>query len=77
MKAKEMFEKMGFEYSLYKGNICYTDELIDVNIIFSSTTKMLYLDNWSGVGLKILGMNLLKAINKQCEELGWIGVDKE
>lgn len=72
MKAKEMFEKLGFNYrkELYKN-----DELIEIQFnnhdgtqVTISKEKIEYIENYYKSQLPF---NLLKAINKQVEELGW------
>lgn len=64
MTAREMFEKLGFtlevdvkEYTKYKNGNC--------SIVFDKLTKeVLTL-------IFYINMQVLKAINKQVEELGW------
>ena len=72
MSAKEMFEKLGFNYrkELYKN-----DEIIEIQFnnnsgtwITISKTKIEYVEEHNKRELPI---NLLQAINKQIEELGW------
>jgi len=76
MSAKEMFEELGYEY-----NECYFEEKLDEiiyskrgrwtpQIMFSlnhNVAKVFRQDNKSSS----FDIKLLKAINKQIEELGW------
>ena len=71
MKAKEMFEELGFEYkksdfsiSYYKEFRDYDDETYILDIDFRLFEKKISNDF-------SIDMPLLKAINKQVEELGW------
>ena len=71
MKAKEMFEELGFEYQENEINIKYYKEYTDcydesyiLEIDFRLIEKKIYSDF-------SIDMHLLKAINKQVEELGW------
>lgn len=69
--AKEMFEALG--YGLVRNDekyITYVDVLNeDLYISFSKEYKVV-----SGTPTYdyFLNMSILKAINKQCEELGWL-----
>lgn len=73
MKAKEMFEKL--EYKIDE-----TDErllIYDTNIADVRIYKVIFYKKSDGnFRLKIyeqyMPINLLKAINKQIEELGWL-----
>lgn len=75
MSAKEMFEKLGYEFKKEKGigivyykfvsnedkeNLCGYDWENKVTFF----EKQVYSD-------KYINMDLLQAINKQIEELGW------
>ena len=71
MTAKEMFEKLGFEYkksdfsiTYYKEFRDYDDETYILDIDFRLFEKKISNDF-------SIDMDLLKAINKQIEELGW------
>lgn len=68
MNAKEMFEKLGFfQYANNKKFICYTGE---------------YESGWKRIKFKLekkkltihsdVNIDMLQAILKQCEELGWM-----
>ncbi len=62
--AREMFEELGYTCKEYRLCISYEiDELY--NFIFHKFQKQI------GVGNFHITLNELKAINKQCEELGW------
>lgn len=71
MSAREMFEELGFEYkksdfsiSYYKEFRDYDDETYILDIDFRLFEKKISNDF-------SIDMPLLKAINKQVEELGW------
>nr|DAZ26662.1 MAG TPA: hypothetical protein [Caudoviricetes sp.] len=78
--AKEMFEELGFKRveTPYKECICYEDKHIYHirQIIFWIDNKImcnnLYYDYFQMQGSLRINKNLLKAINKQVEELGWL-----
>ena len=71
MKAREMFEELGyecdktaFEIFYYYEIRTYGDDTDYIGIHFNLDDK----DFWSDVNIDV---NELKAINKQIEELGW------
>lgn len=71
MKAREMFEELGFEYQeneitirYFKEFRDYDDDSYTLDIDFRLIEKKIYSDF-------SIDMRLLKAINKQVEELGW------
>lgn len=81
MSAKEMFEKLGYEFEIteyddFKPDYNYVDkndnviyfDLEDKELIFIPSTKQFIIRK---------PLELLQAINKQLEELGWLGSDKE
>lgn len=77
MSAKEMFKKLGFE--LIRNDGCFikykkADNGIDKIITFSIMFR--YFDSKYGdypfTAPYEFDIDTLKAINKQCEELGWI-----
>lgn len=77
MSAKEMFEQLGFEQTRNDGYfIKYkkADDGIDKIITFSITLR--YFDSKYGdypfTAPYEVDIDTLKAINKQCDELGWI-----
>lgn len=84
MNAKEMFKKMGWSYEYIQGDCCedtiqckdLTSTMIlscqnDIqnilpNIQFNLISKCIVIND-----LMFISMNILNAINKQVEELGW------
>ena len=83
MSAKEMFEKLGFkeEYTPYKDVICYKtkESYFNRKIIFWLDDKIIYNNliygDFEMAGSCPLSIDLIQAINKQVEELGWLGSD--
>lgn len=75
MNAKEMFEKLGYRISTDIDVIKYSKKLDDtfywIEVMFDLLEKEIVLDD-NGYEAYIITCALLKAINKQCEELGWI-----
>ena len=77
MEAKEMFEAIGFvPFFKTKDLIIYENfpdnEKERINVVFYLKIKQIrvyYVENDEDV---FVDMTLLKAINKQCEELGWL-----
>ena len=87
MKAKEMFEKLGYkmlgtlkpddDYIVvaYKKDVYGDKEYI---YFYGAEEIRVYLeDNRGRIYPPIIELEELKAINKQIEELGWVGSDKE
>lgn len=82
--ADEMFEKLGYEKKLEdKYNINYIKMYSFINgdrvreqIRFCKLDKYVYIENFNydtGVIFgKFLDMEGLQAINKKCQELGWV-----
>ncbi len=69
MSAKEMFEKLGYELIhnvLYEME--YYNSRYDTYIWFYKTRKSIEMSNE-------FNLEELQAINKQVEELGWLGSD--
>lgn len=71
MTAKEMFEELGFVYTETPYHISYTYEIRDcsddyweIGICFKKDEKEIF----SEIDITL---DILKAINKQVEELGW------
>ena len=66
MSAKEMFEELGYNKVVSnKSLIEYTNCEITKKVVFYKNLKeVLHYE-------EVLSMPLLKAINKQVEELGW------
>lgn len=76
MKAKELFEKLGYEYYEDDGFTCYKKEkrkLIEPDYIsFNRLAREVFISNDSKNGNgEIIDMKLLQAISKQVQELGW------
>lgn len=77
MNAREMFKKLGYEKQVYDYFIVYVKgNYIMFHIIeFHLKNKIVQShreDCEIGDVIKSLTVDELKAINKQCEELGWI-----
>ena len=67
MNARQMFEALGYEEQ-FKGSDIYRNKKDGSRIAF---------DNYDGgnidvVELSYIPLELLKAINMRCEELGWM-----
>ena len=76
MTAKEMFEELGYKYCEDDGFIDYKKEkrkLIEPDYIsFDRLEREIFILNSSKSSKgTTIDMSLLKAINKQVEELGW------
>ena len=75
MTAREMFEKLGYRRSTDIDVIKYSKKLDDtfywIEVMFDLLEKEIVLND-NGYEAYIITCDLLKAINKQCEELGWI-----
>lgn len=74
MNAKEMFEQLGYQRNIENEKIIYLIEtegsFYYQEIIFNLLQKVIVIDgNFLEVAIE---NNLLKVINEQCEELGWI-----
>ncbi len=74
MSAKDMFEELGYQRNVENEKIIYLIEtkgsFYYQEIIFNLLQKLIVID---GDVLEVaIENNLLKAINKQAEELGWI-----
>lgn len=65
MNAKEMFEECGYTKK-EKGKTIEYSRTDEDYIYFEKETKLI------GIGFYKINVNTLKAINAQCEELGWI-----
>ena len=73
MKAKEMFEELGYKQVLSEDYIKYVSFFS--RIAFDLTEEGIVIDcSFAIVGA--ITMDDLKAINKQCEELGWFVEEK-
>ena len=75
MSAKEMFKKLGYRRSTDIDVIKYSKKLDDtfywIEVLFDLLEKEIVLDD-NGYEAYIITCDLLKSINKQAEELGWI-----
>ena len=77
MSAKEMFEELGYEIPYwqkdhtiqYLKHYDFNDETMHISIVFYKRPKEVYIEG-------LITIKELEAINKQVEELGWLG-DKE
>lgn len=77
--AKEMFEELGYKYdyiqnknsedtiTYHKDNLHIQFNLISKLIVLQNDTSYIYY----GTATFFINKDLLKAINKQIEELGW------
>lgn len=70
MTAREMFEKLGYKFNVLGDYIIYKHEEGAKSVVFD-ILKQTYNAN-AGLYSTHVNMNELKAINKQCEELGWL-----
>lgn len=74
MNAEQIFEELGYQRNVENEKIIYLIEtkgsFYYQEIIFNLVQKVIVIDgNFLEVAIE---NNLLKAINKQAEELGWI-----
>ena len=70
MSAKEMFEELGFEYSKNEFSIRYYKEFRDYDDSYTLDIDFRLIEEKLFSDFEI-DIRLLKAINKQVEELGW------
>lgn len=83
MKAKEMFEELGYEYNIvkYRNQIVRIEYILDYeyssNVSFNLENKSFNV--WFGEDKSSGGItiDMLNAINKQIEELGWLENDNK
>jgi hypothetical protein len=71
MNAKEMFEELGYK----KCDECISPVYIKKNDPFTWVnfcTTGVGISTQHGLGYEFLDCKLVKAINKQCDELGWL-----
>lgn len=75
MNASEMFKELGYIRSTDIDVIKYSKKLDDtfywIEVMFDLLEKEIVLND-NGYEAYIITFDLLKAINKQCEELGWL-----
>ena len=64
LRAKEMFEELGYTY--YKSNNMILYEISEINYFLFSPNKEITVGDYG------IDVATLKAINQQCKELGWI-----
>jgi len=80
MSAKEMFEKLGYEERKHENYIRYVGKFFIsdwYNILFDLERKTIYPNITSDSPFTPaepleINIDLLQAINKQVEELGWL-----
>lgn len=76
MSAKEMFEKLNFKWKESKEVIEYSRSSFKHFTFLSKEKITFYKDDYFGYfnleGIFSINKDLLQAINKQCEELGWL-----
>lgn len=79
MKAKEMFEKLGYEQRI-KDDVIYYSKYINIprrygySVNFNINFLLYHKEIFASQNITC---KELQAINKQVEELGWLGSDKE
>ena len=76
MKAKEMFQNLGYKLDTQaEFGILYSKEILDKNTFGYVDSEMIYFDfEYTTIyftNKDNVNFYLLKAINKQVEELGW------
>lgn len=72
MTAKEMFEKLGYEKEEYVNQIFYKNHRQFLEFNKTSKNINIFMNGCFGhQGFQISDIELLQAINKQVEELGW------
>ena len=69
MKAKEMFEELGYDLIAETYIVQYYNQEEDNEFCFNKEHK--WVEVPKGV-YDVIDLKILKAINKQCEELGWL-----
>lgn len=72
MKAKEMFEKLGYKEQKFSNDVIsyvFREGITREYITFYLEEKT--FDKENNFGGTVITLNELKAINKQIEELGW------
>lgn len=72
MTAREMFEQKDFECGESRGFIVYQKKYKDtvvMELIFDKYIKAVFVSGCKHAVM--LDCELLKAINRQCKELGW------
>lgn len=70
--AKDLFEEIGYELVSQDSTIIRYEKDFDIiKFNLSDNTIEVYDDWYCGKPFNQINMKELKAINKQCEELGW------
>lgn len=69
MNAKEMFKKLGYEKVKDKFYACQYRKIVEKEEYYWEHN--IKFDNKCVLSDKYTSIELLQAINKQCEELGW------
>ena len=77
MKAKEMFEELGYNLDTAEENSrLYCKNILDKNTFGYKDSEMIYFDDEYNeiyfTNKEYLNSDELKAINQQCKELGWL-----
>jgi hypothetical protein len=76
MKAKEMFEQLGYmlDCNEEEGVITYSRDILDKKTFGYIDSKMITFDNYNVyfTNVDCITIEELKAINKQLYELGWL-----
>ena len=74
LSAREMFEELGYKRSTDIDAIAYSKKLDGIFHRFEITFDVLEKEIVIDVGYEayIIDYALLKAINQQCKELGWL-----
>lgn len=79
MTAQEMFKELGYRRSTDIDVIKYSKKLDDtfywIEVMFDLLEKEIVLND-NGYEAYIITCDLLKVINKQCQELGWLEEEK-
>lgn len=73
-EADELFKDLGYKKEDYSPNVIYYTNIFndDIYYTFNKNTKKFHFIENGEVG--DISMEELKAINKKCEELGWIKI---
>ena len=71
-EADKLFKDLGYKKEDYSPNVIYYTNIFndDIYYTFNKNTKKFYFIEYGEAG--DISMEELKAINKKCEELGWI-----
>jgi len=69
--ADELFEEMGYVKVHDKNHIYYNNRELDCTIEFDLNRRLICIGNEDNY-VSYCTMQELKAINKKCEELGWL-----